>query len=115
MAIVFIALWMPASATSEFAGRIPSLAPILRKITPGAINISVRGRVKEDNPLYQDPVFRFFDLPKQLEREATGSGVIVDAERRCAHQQSRGRTRVGSPDNEQGAPSAASARKFTVS
>jgi S1-C subfamily serine protease len=40
--------------------------------------------VKEDNPLYRDPVFReFFDLPKQLEKEvqATGSGVIVDAER----------------------------------
>jgi S1-C subfamily serine protease len=34
--------------------------------------------------LYRDPVFReFFDLPKQLEKEvqATGSGVIVDAER----------------------------------
>jgi serine protease Do len=89
LATVFIALWTPASATlPEFARRIPSLAPILRKITSGVINISVRGRVKEDNPLYQDPVFRqFFDLPKQLEREvqATGSGVIMDAERLCAH------------------------------
>jgi len=48
------------------------------------VNISVQGKVREDNPLYKDPIFRqFFDLPKQIEREvsATGSGVIVDAQR----------------------------------
>jgi serine protease Do len=66
------------------SGRIPTLAPLVREVTPSVVNISVRGRVKEDNPLYRDPFFReYFDLPKQLEREvqATGSGVIVDAER----------------------------------
>ena len=75
-----------ASATiPDFAGpQVPSLAPLLREVTPAVVNISVRGRVKEDNPLYRDPVFRqFFDVPQQLERQvqATGSGVIVDAER----------------------------------
>ena len=63
---------------------MPTLAPLVRDITPSVVNISVRGRVKEDNPLYRDPLFRqFFEVPKQLEREihATGSGVIVDAER----------------------------------
>jgi serine protease Do len=61
-----------ASATiPDFAGHeAPSLAPLLREVTPAVVNISVRGRVKEDNPLYQDPVFRqFFDVPKQLERQ----------------------------------------------
>jgi len=46
------------------------------------VNISVHGRVREDNPLYRDPFFReFFDIPKQVEKEvnSTGSGVIVDA------------------------------------
>jgi serine protease Do len=65
------------------AGQVPSLAPLLREITPSVVNVSVRGLVKEDNPLYQDPYFRqFFDTPKQFERrvEATGSGVVVDAE-----------------------------------
>src|SRR5205085_621753 len=65
-------------------GRIPTLAPLVRDTTPAVVNISVRGRVKEDNPLYRDPLFReFFDVPKQLEKEvrAAGSGVIVDAER----------------------------------
>jgi serine protease Do len=43
----------------------------------------VHGRVKEDNPLYREPLFReYFDVPKQLEREfkGVGSGVIVDSE-----------------------------------
>ena len=64
--------------------QVPTLAPVVRETTPSVVNISVHARVKEDNPLYRDPVFReFFDLPKQLEKEvqATGSGVIVDAER----------------------------------
>jgi Do/DeqQ family serine protease len=43
----------------------------------------VRGRVREDNPLLQDPLFRqFFNLrqgPIERETEAAGSGVIVDA------------------------------------
>jgi serine protease Do len=63
---------------------LTTLAPLVREITPSVVNISVRGRVREDNPLYRDPFFRqFFDLPRQLEREiqATGSGVIVDAQR----------------------------------
>jgi serine protease Do len=56
----------------------------VREVTPSVVNISVQGKVREDNPLYQDPFFReFFDVPKQLERQfqASGSGVIVDAER----------------------------------
>lgn len=65
-------------------GRTPTLAPLVREVTPAVVNISVKGKVRQDNPLYRDPFFReFFDMPKQLEREvsATGSGVIVDARR----------------------------------
>jgi Do/DeqQ family serine protease len=62
---------------------VQSLAPMVSRITPGVVGISVRGRVREDNPLLQDPVFRrFFNLQQQpIEREtqAAGSGVIVDA------------------------------------
>lgn len=64
-------------------GQIPTLALVAKETTPSVVNISVHARVKEDKPLYRDPVFReFFDLPKQLEKEvqATGSGVIVDSE-----------------------------------
>jgi Do/DeqQ family serine protease len=69
----------------EAGGTVPTLAPMLARITPGVVNIAVRGRVREQNPLLQDPFFRrFFNLPQnqrseERETEATGSGVIVDA------------------------------------
>ena len=60
-----------------------SVAPVVSRVTPGVVGISVRGRVREDNPLLQDPAIRrFFNLrqqPIERETEATGSGVIVDA------------------------------------
>src|SRR5690348_864446 len=62
---------------------VQSLAPVVSRITPGVVGISVRGRVREDNPLLQDPmVRRFFNLqqqPVERETQATGSGVIVEA------------------------------------
>jgi S1-C subfamily serine protease len=66
---------------------VPSLAPMLARVTPGVVNIAVRGRVREQNPLLQDPFFRrFFELPdnsrpRMRETEATGSGIVVDAAR----------------------------------
>src|SRR5215469_8063541 len=60
-----------------------TLAPVVSRITPGVVGVSVKGRVREDNPLLQDPLFRrFFNLhqgPIERETEAAGSGVIVDA------------------------------------
>jgi serine protease Do len=56
---------------------------LVREVTPGVVNLSVQGRVREDNPHYQNPLFNeFFDGPRDFEREvrAVGSGVIVDAE-----------------------------------
>src|ERR1700751_2685218 len=62
---------------------VKTRAPVVSRITPGVVGISVRGRVREDNPLLQDPmVRRFFNLqqqPVERETQATGSGVIVDA------------------------------------
>ena len=77
---------VPAEATlPALPGQpIPTLAPLVSEVTPAVVNISVRGRIREDNPLFNDPFFRrFFDMPSQIVREvqATGSGVIVDAQR----------------------------------
>ena len=75
-----------AAPIPEFSGgTVPSLAPMLKAITAGVVNIAVKGRVREQNPLLQDPFFRrFFNVPQNQqfqEREtmAAGSGVIVDA------------------------------------
>src|ERR1700758_1187068 len=65
------------------AAPMQTIAPVVSRVTPGVVGISVRGRVREDNPLLQAPLFRrFFNLqqqPVERETQATGSGVIVDA------------------------------------
>ena len=61
---------------------IPSLAPLLKQVTPAVVNISVLTKSAiEDNPLFRDPFFRrFFDVPEKREPQVSaGSGVIVDA------------------------------------
>jgi serine protease Do/serine protease DegQ len=71
------------------AAPMPSLAPMVKRVSPAVVNIATRGTIKEDpsqrNPLLDDPFFRrFFDAPpdtKPHERQfqSAGSGVIVDA------------------------------------
>jgi len=61
---------------------LPTLAPILEKVTPAVVNIAVLQKSpEEENPLMRDPFFRrFFGMPQQSEPQiAAGSGVIVDA------------------------------------
>src|SRR5215469_5460683 len=75
-----------AAPIPEVGGAVPTLAPMLARVTPGVVNIAVRGKVKAENPLLQDPFFRrFFNLPQrsqpeERETQATGSGVVVDAQ-----------------------------------
>ncbi len=67
---------------------VPSLAPMLKKVSPSVVNIATRGTVQarsqQGNPLLEDPFFRrFFEAPElapqQREFQSAGSGVIVDA------------------------------------
>jgi Do/DeqQ family serine protease len=61
---------------------VPSLAPIIERVAPAVVNISVSGSVSVQNPLAQDPLFRrFFPEPPDDRRDfqSAGSGVIVDA------------------------------------
>ncbi len=63
---------------------LPTLAPMLERVTPAVVNISTRGRVQiQGNPLLQDPFFRrFFNIPEQpshRDTQSLGSGVIIDA------------------------------------
>jgi S1-C subfamily serine protease len=63
---------------------LPSLAPMLDRITPAVVNIATVSTAPiENNPLARDPFFRrFFNLPdKPQQQVAAGSGVIVDAAR----------------------------------
>jgi len=89
----------PAATAPSGAGAalLPSLSPMLERVSPGVVNISVKGTVEvAQNPLLQDPNFRRFfddpafrrffgdrgpqdDQPKEREVQAVGSGVIIDA------------------------------------
>jgi serine protease Do/serine protease DegQ len=70
---------LPAMATRD---GIPTLAPVLEKVTPAVVNIAVLQKSPEEqNPLLRDPFFRrFFGLPEQMQPQiSAGSGVIVEA------------------------------------
>jgi serine protease Do len=65
-------------------GPVPTLAPMLQKVSPAVVNISVQQTVTAQiNPLFQDPLFRrFFNIPDEAPSQhvqAVGSGVIYDA------------------------------------
>lgn len=81
--VVLFTLAVPATGPAQEAAAPPTLAPMLRAVTPGVVNIAVRGHAEADNPLLRDPFFRrFFDVPDRMpqrETRAAGSGVIVDA------------------------------------
>ena len=76
------------AATAVTAQPLPSLAPMIERVSPAVVNIAVSGRLATVNPLSDDPLLRrFFDLPpnldlppeRQREFQSAGSGVIVDA------------------------------------
>ncbi|HEY8051678.1 MAG TPA: Do family serine endopeptidase [Steroidobacteraceae bacterium] len=69
---------------------LPSLAPMIRKVSPAVVNIATRGTIHErgpQNPLLEDPLFRrFFEAPpdsatrgRERPFQSAGSGVIFDA------------------------------------
>ena len=68
-------------------GNQPSLAPLVKRVTPAVVNISVIAHSRQAaNPLLQDPFFRrFFPNMPEEERsvplQATGSGVIINADK----------------------------------
>ena len=67
---------------------LPTLAPMIKKVSPAVVNIATRGTIHErgaQNPLLDDPFFRrFFDVPpdtgpRDRPFQSAGSGVIFDA------------------------------------
>ena len=74
---------VPLAITAGTDG-IPTLAPLLKKVTPGVVSIAVKGRIgEEQNPLLKDPeIRRSLNMPKgvkSIEFSGAGSGVVFDA------------------------------------
>ena len=77
-----------APSQAQEAAPMPSLAPMVRRVSPAVVNIATRGTVREQaqhNPLLDDPFFRrFFETPpdaqpRERQFQSAGSGVIIDA------------------------------------
>ncbi|HYX74989.1 MAG TPA: DegQ family serine endoprotease [Steroidobacteraceae bacterium] len=94
--VLALCVWMALAATPLAAAMppamsesgLPSLAPMIRKVSPAVVNIATRGTIRErgaQNPLLDDPFFRrFFDVPpdngpRARPFQSAGSGVIFDA------------------------------------
>lgn len=93
-AAIALTLFSPAFSAPGMAADIlvpmrdgmPTLAPLVDKVTPAVVNVAVKAKLDmEENPLFKDPKFRrFFDLPDRIppqERSSVGSGVIIDAKK----------------------------------
>lgn len=62
---------------------LPSLAPMLEKVTPAVVSIQSKTVVRVRSPLAEDPFFRHFfgmpNMPQERIQQSLGSGVIIDA------------------------------------
>jgi serine protease Do/serine protease DegQ len=79
--VFFLAFLLAFAAQAQIPG-VPTLAPVLEKVTPAVVNIAVLQKSPEnENPMLRDPFFRrFFGGSGESEPQiAAGSGVIVDA------------------------------------
>ena len=90
-ALSFALLFLPVflSAASAQERRVPSspnelrlsFAPVVQRAAPTVVNVYAAKTVANQNPLFEDPIFRrFFGVPgggDQVQR-SLGSGVLVD-------------------------------------
>ncbi len=89
VAVLILAMPFTAGAalpTTVDGQPLPSLAPMLDKVTPAVVNIAASGQVEvQRRSLFNDPFFdRFFRRGpgRQTRRvQSVGSGVIVDADK----------------------------------
>jgi len=77
-----------ASPAPLDAAPMPSLAPMVKRVSPSVVNIATRGTIKEQpgrNPLLDDPFFRrFFDTPPDSKPSARDARNFANP-RKCSH------------------------------
>jgi len=87
---LLLVLWVQsvsAALPEQVNGQpVPTLAPMVKQVTPAVVNISTRSQIRlQQNPLFNDPFFRhFFGQQPQRPQNRTqslGSGVVIDAQK----------------------------------
>jgi Do/DeqQ family serine protease len=87
IALLLVVIPLPLAARAPLLDErrgVLTIAPMLEKVTPAVVNISVTTTAAgQENPLLRDPFFRrYFGLPDaapKREPTAAGSGVIIDS------------------------------------
>ena len=89
IALLFASVANAAMPSAVGDTPVPSLSPMIKRVSPAVVNIATHGTIKEkggqQNPFLDDPFFkRFFDVPPDLGQrsrpfQSAGSGVIFDA------------------------------------
>jgi Do/DeqQ family serine protease len=69
----------PAPVPATVVGPMPSLAPMLEKVTPAVVNIYTKQVVRINNPIAE--FFGGGRIPQERISQSLGSGVVVDATR----------------------------------
>ena len=67
---------LPPSINGE---PMPSLAPMLAKVTPAVVNISTKTRVRARDPYFE--LFGGQGVPRERVEQSLGSGVVIDADK----------------------------------
>ena len=84
VAAIFVFAVTPVRATIP-SDSVPTLAPLIKEVSPAVVNISTSGTVEIDrSPFFDDPFFRRFfgdrpQQPQQRQTQSVGSGVIINA------------------------------------
>ena len=83
-AAILVFAVQPARAAMP-SDQVPTLAPLIKEVSPAVVNISTSGTVEvERSPFFDDPFFRRFfgerpNEPLQRQTRSVGSGVIINA------------------------------------
>ncbi len=101
------ALWKergPSEPLPQGVVPMPSLAPLVKTLKPGVINIyttsvtHLRTRRGQGGDPFEEFFRRFHEgMPEESKRQSLGSGMILEPQRLPAHEQPRGRRRHGDP------------------
>ena len=84
VAAIFVFAVNPARAVIP-SEAVPTLAPLVKEVSPAVVNIATSGTVEIDrSPFFDDPFFRRFfgdqpQQPQQRQTQSVGSGVIINA------------------------------------
>ena len=84
VAAIFVFAVTPARAVIP-SDSVPTLAPLIKEVSPAVVNIATSGTVEIDrSPFFDDPFFRRFfgdrpHRPQQRQTQSVGSGVIINA------------------------------------